>query len=183
MELAHEVARHRVKALRAQRQWGQEELARRLQEVGHPINRATIAKIESGARVVTLDEVLVFAVVFDISPLHLIVPEDPTEVVAVTPSVSATAAKLRRWWRGYEALPEQDANLYRTLIPAQDTFFRNDTHFGWFVDTIEKQSLDGLGVHTLSEQERHQTRMDAEAGAWSAIEDRAGDWDDDSRGE
>jgi transcriptional regulator with XRE-family HTH domain len=158
--------------------WGQEELARRLEAVGYPINRATIAKIESGRRVVTLDEVLIFALVFDVSPLHLVVPEGPTEPLSVTPTVRVVAAKARRWIRGWEALPEQDADRYRNTIPPQDTFFRNDPHFLFFVDSLERESLTGLGVHKLSEHERHSARRDAEAAAWSAVEDRAGDWDD-----
>src|SRR5947209_11379683 len=116
-EPAHEVARRRVKELRSLRQWNQEELAQQLERRGYPINRATIAKIEVGKRTITLDEVLIFAVVFDVSPLHLIVPDHPKDKLEVTKKIRVTASKARRWFRGWEALPMQDADRYMTLVP------------------------------------------------------------------
>jgi hypothetical protein len=118
------------------------------------------------------DEVLIFAVVFDVCPLHLIVPERPNEKLEVTKRVRVKASKARRWFRGWEALPIQDSDRYVTQVPRQDTFFFNDPHLPYLMDAIERESLDRMGVEVLTDAERRDLRKMLDWVEWAGVEHR-----------
>ena len=65
-----------------------------------PIDRSSIAKIESGKRGVSLDELFWFAVALDVSPMALCVPRDGVEL-QVAPTVAAFG------WEGPEVTTVQ----------------------------------------------------------------------------
>lgn len=67
----------RIKALREARQWSLEKLAEELGRVGHPLNRSSLWKIESGStkRRVSLREAVAFAKVFSVPVDELFLTE------------------------------------------------------------------------------------------------------------
>ncbi len=104
-------------AIRARRQLSAEALAKRVKALGGGLDRAAISKIETGARGVSLDEALLLAVALDVAPLHLFVPRDDAQPVALTPSLTASAPQVRQWVRGQQPLPGRDDRAYRTEVP------------------------------------------------------------------
>ena len=66
----------RVRELRDRRGWSGTELAERMAEAGMPqFDRGILANFESGRRrSISVDEVLVLALVLDVAPVHLFVP-------------------------------------------------------------------------------------------------------------
>lgn len=92
-----------------------QELADKVKEIGGRLDRAAIAKIESGARNVSLDEALLLAVALDVSPVHLFIPLDDKELVQVAPKLDAVSARdAREWIRGRSALPSTNEKTFRT---------------------------------------------------------------------
>jgi ribosome-binding protein aMBF1 (putative translation factor) len=88
----------RVQEERARLGWGRGEMAQRLAEVGHKLDRATLADIEKGRRQdVKLSEVLAFALVFEVSPLSLMFPREGEALVALTPEVTIRADQAWGW--------------------------------------------------------------------------------------
>lgn len=66
--------RQNVKRLRGATQY--KELSERLAAIGRPVPALGIRRIESGERRVDVDDLMAFAVVFDVSPLALLLPAD-----------------------------------------------------------------------------------------------------------
>lgn len=98
----------RLREARDARGWTQQQLAERMGEIGFPINRVTIAKLESGkgrARRVTLEEVLALSAALGVAPVHLITPLDDDADVAITSRVVTSARLVRGWMRGELLLP------------------------------------------------------------------------------
>ena len=118
----------RLREARTARGWTQQELVDRLGELGEPMDRTTLAKIEKGKREVRLDELVAIAAALDVAIVHLLFPiggdktmqpvdetgaplrgrEKRGPLVALAPRLTVTQVKARRWARG--ELP-----LYRTL--------------------------------------------------------------------
>jgi hypothetical protein len=79
-----------------------------------------IARIETRARGVSLDEALILAAALDVSLLHLIAPREDNEMVQVTPEVTVLTWEFRSWLRGIDPLPGQDEQAFATAIPASE---------------------------------------------------------------
>lgn len=94
------------------RQWrreSQEGLARRVAELGVPMNRSILANIESHRRQdLTLEEAFALAVALNVSPTNLILPSDETVEVAVTPTLPEFPLIVRSWVYGHSRLPATD---------------------------------------------------------------------------
>lgn len=69
-----EQVRKNVARLRAG--WQYKELSEALGRVGHPIAPLGLRRIEAGERRVSVDDLVALAVVFEVSPLTLLLPED-----------------------------------------------------------------------------------------------------------
>ena len=76
-------------------------LSDRCSQLGFPLSRVVISKIESGFRPsITLPELLVLAAALGVPPLSLLLPPDaPTEVA---PGLSLDADAARAWFVGAE---------------------------------------------------------------------------------
>jgi transcriptional regulator with XRE-family HTH domain len=105
----------RVKEARVRLGMTQRQLADRTRELGLPLDRTTIVKLERGERAQTapLDKVFVIAAALGVPPVHLLVPLDDEAEVQLTPgkpykNVPATLA--RAWIRGQIVLPASDVN-------------------------------------------------------------------------
>src|SRR6266511_1650857 len=90
----------RVKEARKRRDWSQQTLADRLTELGYPMTRVVLTKLEAGKRQATLEDIFAFAVALGVAPVHLLVPLDDDEQVAVVPTRSFSAVVVRGWLRG-----------------------------------------------------------------------------------
>lgn len=86
------------------------QLEERVKKIGGSISRGTIAKIESGVREVTLDEVLVLSAALDEGPFVLMWPEirDPREEVAITDELRPPAFQVALWMVGHFPLRKID---------------------------------------------------------------------------
>jgi transcriptional regulator with XRE-family HTH domain len=80
------LAAMRVRALRIEREWPARRLAEECDRAGmSSLNRSTIAKIESGARRITADEIAVLARVFEVTATELL--ETPGRVLLHLPDL------------------------------------------------------------------------------------------------
>jgi transcriptional regulator with XRE-family HTH domain len=103
-----EAAAEELRRVRTRKGWNQQQLADRLHELGAPIDRATISKIETGDRRVTLDEVFWFAYALGVSPAALMLPRPYGSTVAVTPTTSLPSSRALDWLRGFFFASESD---------------------------------------------------------------------------
>lgn len=83
------------------------ELSERLEDVGRPIAVLGLKRIESGERKVDVDDLMAFAIVFDVSPLTLLLPEYgskeiTTRITGYPDEMGTNVAWL--WARGDEPL-------------------------------------------------------------------------------
>jgi transcriptional regulator with XRE-family HTH domain len=114
-----EAAAEELRRVRTRKGWNQQQLADRLDELGAPIDRATISKIETGERRITLDEVFWFSHALGVSPATLILPRDSVSTVAVTPTTDTSASETLDWIRGVHPLGVSD--------DAGERFFNEET--------------------------------------------------------
>lgn len=127
-ESAHEALKprqvfgRRVREARKRRGLRQQDVADRLRDLGHPIDRSTIAKIERGQSRAdaSISDVLAFAAALGVAPVHLIVPTDDEGKVAVTPKRELDVAEARRWIRGYMPADDADVRAYLLEMPESE---------------------------------------------------------------
>lgn len=94
------------------------DLAEKLAAVGRPLTPVAIRDAENGKRKVDVDDLMAFAVVFDVSPLTLLMPESgsngiPTNVTGVGENI--TCAEAWAWAMGSEPLPNMADDAVRTI--------------------------------------------------------------------
>lgn len=107
----------RVRKLREERGWTQDQLAGHLRMIGLNWPRSTVAKLERGERAVSLEELLLVAMIFDL-PIADLVPGTADEI-ALTPLSSVRAGDLSAFLRG-EVTPHiryLDSPLQREHVP------------------------------------------------------------------
>jgi transcriptional regulator with XRE-family HTH domain len=77
-------------------------LAKRTAELGYPVSRVAIGKLENNHREGKFDlaELLVLAAALDIAPLELLYPGAPDQVVELLPSQTATTLDASTWFIG-----------------------------------------------------------------------------------
>src|SRR3954469_2213572 len=101
MKTPDQTTRERIRQLRKRHDWTQQDLADALNRIGAQTDRAAVAKVELGKRGLSLDEMLQYALVLDVAPVHLIVPIDDDERLMLGANfVDCTPAELRAWIRG-----------------------------------------------------------------------------------
>ena len=86
--------------------WTGVQLAERTAELGYPITRVAISKIEANSRAGKLDiaEVLILAAALDIAPVLLLAPGFPTEGhVEAQPGHSVDSRQAVKWFSGLGA--------------------------------------------------------------------------------
>ncbi len=112
-----EVVPAQTRMWRRQRGLTQKALAEIVEADGGDLTRGTLAKIECGARGVSLEEVVLLAAALQITPLHLFLPVDDDEAVQITPTLSVSAVQARAWVRGHQPLPGMIPRLFHTSVP------------------------------------------------------------------
>jgi transcriptional regulator with XRE-family HTH domain len=99
--LAGQISRYR-----RERGWSQRVLSNVLSErFDVKIDPATLARLETGQRRITVDEACMFAVALDVPLESLLWPLDESEPVSVAPGVSLHPWQALEWSTGNEALP------------------------------------------------------------------------------
>jgi transcriptional regulator with XRE-family HTH domain len=102
------------------KEWTQQDLADALERIGAPIDRSTIAKIESRKRNVSLDELFWFAAALGVAPGALVLPRRE-ENVRVGPLLTTGAHNAMRWFRGLAPLSgKADDRFFFDEVPDQE---------------------------------------------------------------
>ncbi|MEV4127477.1 helix-turn-helix transcriptional regulator [Nocardia sp. NPDC049707] len=91
-----------VRDLRQDRGLKAAQLAERTKELGYPIHRVAITKIETNARAGKLDlaEVITLALALGVPPVQLLYPDLPAGPVEVWPEATATSIEALQWFSG-----------------------------------------------------------------------------------
>lgn len=109
----------RLRELRRQQGMSAADLSDRIADLGEHLSRATISKIETGQRGVSLDEALLLAYALSVAPTHLICPTDERPVQLGRWTVGS--GRLRAWVRGqYAGLGGIDERRYYTQVPDEE---------------------------------------------------------------
>jgi transcriptional regulator with XRE-family HTH domain len=98
----------RVKEERAACGWTQQQLVDRLKELGYPISRPTLIRVEAGgtrAEKAPLQEVFALAVALGVHPADLLAPLEDETAMAIVPNLIFAAPLAREWVRGDLVLP------------------------------------------------------------------------------
>jgi transcriptional regulator with XRE-family HTH domain len=128
----------RIKAVRSRRGMKQGDLAAALRAAGGvpgspevvdkqmrerepaALSRTTIAKIESGARGVSLNELVALAAVLNVSPTNLMLPDDEAAAVRIVGDRTAQAWLVRSWIHGVGPLDPEDDREYFEAAPTYE---------------------------------------------------------------
>ncbi len=116
---ASEHLRHNLATLRGLRGLSQAGLEEATAELGHRLDSTVIAKIERGARRVTVDDLMTLAAALDVTPLQLLLPrgrqagQAPGLVIADRHALDARRAwawaeQQEPWWEYDDRAVEQD---------------------------------------------------------------------------
>lgn len=96
------------------RQLTAQALADRTSELGYPIDRSVIAKLEKGHRQsVTAAELFVLAQALNVSPVLLILPLGHEQTIDVAPDTTVTTTEALLWIAGQQALPGDEQRGYQ----------------------------------------------------------------------
>jgi transcriptional regulator with XRE-family HTH domain len=130
---AGQVFARRLRAVRTRRGWSQKALADRLAELGYPVNRVTLTRIEQGglesanaeavtrAKNVPLETVLAVSFALGVAPLHMIVPFDRDAKVSIISRKQPVGPIMaRRWIAGLDTLLDEDPQFFFTETPPED---------------------------------------------------------------
>lgn len=121
---AGEAFAERLKQVRTRKGWSQQRLANQLAELGYPINRVTLNKIERGglrAKNVRLEEVLAIAYALGVSPVWLMAPYSMESRLVVVPALRpSTPGVARRWLAGVDTLADEDPRFAFTERPPEE---------------------------------------------------------------
>jgi len=141
-----ELVGSRLRALRGQRGWTQEELVQHLGQLGFPSWRQSkVAKIERGeAKRLPLDDVLELAAALGVAPVYLFSPGSRDEDVQLGPRIVRSAVSFRQWLRGRTPLSRSRMRVEEPEWPERQEYER----FYYFVSPppdewrVERHNLE-----------------------------------------
>src|SRR5581483_6188542 len=107
-----EVFAARVREARTRRDWTQQTLCERLEELGFPMDRASLARLETGKRGVSLEEFTAIAAALGTAPANMLIPLDDECDVEISSEHVLPPADARRWVRGDQPLAATDEKTY-----------------------------------------------------------------------
>jgi transcriptional regulator with XRE-family HTH domain len=94
-------------AVRQRKRWSQQELAERLTQMGHPTDRTTIARTETGKRGISLEDAVLYAAALGVPLVALMTPRDDRQV-QLTPRHRVLGDTFRAWVLGEQMLSGDD---------------------------------------------------------------------------
>ena len=113
-----------------QRGMSQQGLAERMNQLGARTDRSVVAKVESGRRAISLEDVFRYALALDVAPVHLIVPIDSTEPIHLAPNLEAAPHEVRAWIRGFRPML-QDPRVYFSRVPRSEFRAASEALAAW----------------------------------------------------
>jgi transcriptional regulator with XRE-family HTH domain len=112
-----QVFAERTREVRDRRRWSQQDLADRLSELGAPLDRAGIARLENGNRGISLDDAITLTVALGAQFMHMIIPLNRNAEMALAPALTVRSSEARQWFRGMAWFREEDRRTYFTEVP------------------------------------------------------------------
>lgn len=110
----------RVRELRTRKGWTGAELGKRMTALGSRWDRSIVANLENGRRAtVSVSELFALARVFDVAPVHLLVPVQE-RAFRVAEGEVYPAGRVRDWVRGGTPLPGTDERMFRSEVPLDE---------------------------------------------------------------
>jgi transcriptional regulator with XRE-family HTH domain len=146
-----QVLGRRVREERTAARWSQRDLVDRLDDLGYPISRPTLIRLEAGEGRAPLDLVIAIAAALGVTVADLIAPLPDEGPMALTPNLVYSAPLAREWVRGdYGALLPMTVGVdvdkltddeLRKLLLRQKTRqmspAERERMYPWFAETID----------------------------------------------
>lgn len=110
-----QITARRVRYLRERLGWSQQDLADKLANFKMPIDRSALARLETGKRGVSIDEMARLAFALNVAPVNLMTDTEAGDDEPMTPAIpgmEVSPEDARAWIRGYKPLPAQDPRVY-----------------------------------------------------------------------
>lgn len=100
--------------------WGYARLSRELTKIGRDIPPLGLGRIESGTRRVDVDDLTALAVVFEVSPISLLMPmSDESGAIQLTGTpVGIAPTRVWSWLNGSYPLTGSVLSFYNHALPA-----------------------------------------------------------------
>lgn len=116
-----EAVGQQVAQARLRRGWTQQRLGDQLRAVdpNTKLNRAAVAKIESGVRGVTLDEVVLLAAALHVPPVALLLPLGTDDAVRVTSEMDLGVLSALGWFVGDKPLWDDEDGWLEGVRPLE----------------------------------------------------------------
>jgi transcriptional regulator with XRE-family HTH domain len=120
---AGQVFADRMAEVLKSRGWKKTDLAKRLEELGHPMHPVVLGRIAQGqtrATNVSLEDVLAIAYALEVPPAQMMYPYDKETSVRIVGNRPAVApSELYRWTVGFEPLEGIDQTRYVLELPPE----------------------------------------------------------------
>jgi transcriptional regulator with XRE-family HTH domain len=107
----------RIRQLRKEHGWTQQDLADVLNRFGAHTDRTAVARVETGKRELPLKEAFQYALALNVAPVHLFVPTDSDEPIQLGPTFECSPDEARAWIRGLMPMMSQDRRAYFSAVP------------------------------------------------------------------
>lgn len=101
-----EAAAENIKRLREEMRMSYAEMSRHLEELGRAIPPLGLRRIEEGERRIDADDLVALAIVLQVSPLAILLPDADSHVVSGRPKYHR--ARIWRWAQGMDPLDTSD---------------------------------------------------------------------------
>jgi transcriptional regulator with XRE-family HTH domain len=134
-----------MKEVRERKRWSQQDLANRLAEMGDPTDRATIARTETRARGLSLDDAVAYAAALGASFVHMVCPLDRTELVALGSKMAVPSVEVRDWIRGQRSLRPEDERTLVMESPDEEWMARQHVYLDVAINRMQAV-LDALAL-------------------------------------
>jgi transcriptional regulator with XRE-family HTH domain len=147
------VVGRQIRTVRELLRLSQAQLAQRLKDKGVTMRQVTIARLESGDRRITVDEVFAIAAVLGVSPQLLLSGSFTSELVPVLPELDVTPNDMRFWLGDERQVPGLDEDTYFEIVPDRDRLARRKRsidqlrrRFVDFREAWQEGDVDGMRV-------------------------------------
>jgi transcriptional regulator with XRE-family HTH domain len=149
-----------VKRLREHRRLTYADLSRRLDDLGRPIPPLGIRRMEAGERRIDVDDLVALALVLEVGPLAILLPNEPS---AVVPG-GEEYPRHRIWEWGIGQWP-----LWGDMV----TFVRDSDPVRWERIMGQRDSSDAMALKLAAGTSRYELESDLQGSVTSAAD--AGD--------
>ena len=116
-----EVFADNLRKVRERRRWTQQDLADRLESLGAPTDRATIARTENSSRGLSLDDALLYSLAVGAGPANVMTIIEDDALISLAPKLSVSPMEARYWIKGSAIIGSTlplpgDEKTYRTEV-------------------------------------------------------------------